>query len=194
MKKLTLSALTLALGAATLATTAQAAPSTYALDPTHTFVTFEAKHFGVSTNRGRFDKTQGTVTLDLAAKTGKAEIVIQTGSINTGTGPFDGHLKSKNFFNSEAFPTATFVGNQFKFEGDKVTEVAGTLTLLGKTQPVTLNADQYGCYDHPLLKVQVCAGDFSTTIKRSQWGMEKMLGILPDEVRLVIQVEAVKQP
>jgi polyisoprenoid-binding protein YceI len=59
---------------------------------------------------------------------------------------------------------------------------------------VTLNADQYGCYDYPRLKAQVCAGDFSTTIKRSQWGMEKMLGILPDEVRLVIQVEAVKQP
>jgi polyisoprenoid-binding protein YceI len=52
-----------------------------------------------------------------------------------------------------------------------VKSVSGTLTLLGKTQPVTLNADQYGCYDHPRLKVQVCAGDFSTTIKRSQWGM-----------------------
>ncbi len=193
MKKLTLSALTLALGAATLATTAQAAPSTYALDPTHTFVTFEAKHFGVSTNRGRFDKTQGTVTLDLAAKTGKAEIVIQTGSINTGTGPFDGHLKSKNFFNSEAFPTATFVGNQFKFEGDKVTEVAGTLTLLGKTQPVTLKASSFGCYENPRLKREVCGGDFETTIQRSNYGMTYGLPGIPDAIKLVIQIEAVKQ-
>ena len=193
MKKLTLSALTLALGAATLATTAQAAPSTYALDPTHTFVTFEAKHFGVSTNRGRFDKTQGTVTLDLAAKTGKTEIVIQTGSINTGTGPFDGHLKSKNFFNSEAFPTATFVGNQFKFEGDKVTEVAGTLTLLGKTQPVTLKASSFGCYENPRLKREVCGGDFETTIQRSNYGMTYGLPGIPDAIKLVIQIEAVKQ-
>ena len=193
MKKLTLSALTLALGAATLATTAQAAPSTYALDPIHTFVTFEAKHFGVSTNRGRFDKTQGTVTLDLAAKTGKAEIVIQTGSINTGTGPFDGHLKSKNFFNSEAFPTATFVGNQFKFEGDKVTEVAGTLTLLGKTQPVTLKGSSFGCYPNPHLKREVCGGDFETTIQRSSYGMTYGLPGIPDAIKLVIQIEAVKQ-
>ncbi len=193
MKKLTLSALTLALGAATLATTAQAAPSTYALDPTHTFVTFEAKHFGVSTNRGRFDKTQGTVTLDLAAKTGKTEIVIQTGSINTGTGPFDGHLKSKDFFNSEAFPTATFVGNQFKFEGDKVTEVAGTLTLLGKTQPVTLKASSFGCYENPRLKREVCGGDFETTIQRSNYGMTYGLPGIPDAIKLVIQIEAVKQ-
>ena len=193
MKKLTLSALTLALGAATLATTAQAAPSTYALDPTHTFVTFEAKHYGVSTNRGRFDKTQGTVTLDLAAKTGKTEIVIQTGSINTGTGPFDGHLKSKDFFNSEAFPTATFVGNQFKFEGDKVTEVAGTLTLLGKTQPVTLKASSFGCYENPRLKREVCGGDFETTIQRSNYGMTYGLPGIPDAIKLVIQIEAVKQ-
>jgi len=193
MKKLTLSALTLAIGAATLATTAQAAPSTYALDPTHTFVTFEAKHFGVSTNRGRFDKKQGTVTLDLAAKTGKAELVIETGSINTGTGPFDGHLKSKDFFNSEAFPTATFVGNQFKFEGDKVTEVAGTLTLLGKTQPVTLKASSFGCYENPRLKREVCGGDFETTILRSAYGMSYGLPGIPDAIKLQIQIEAVKQ-
>jgi polyisoprenoid-binding protein YceI len=94
----------------------------------------------------------------------------------------------------EKFPTAKFEGSQFVFDGSKVKSVSGTLTLLGKTQPVTLNADQYACYDHPRLKVQVCAGDFSTTIKRSQWGMEPMPAILPDEVRLVIQVEAVKQP
>lgn len=193
MQKITLSALTLALGAATLASTAQAAPSTYAVDPTHTFVTFEAKHFGVSTNRGRFDKKQGTVTLDMAAKQGKAEIVLETGSINTGTGPFDGHLKGKDFFNSEAFPTATFVGNQFIFEGDKLTNVVGTLTLLGKTQPVTLKASGFGCYDHPRLKREVCGGDFETSIQRSAYGMSYGLPGIPDTIKLQIQIEAVKQ-
>ena len=49
---------------------AQAAPATYVIEPTHTFVTFEAKHFGTSTNRGRFDKKSGTVVLDREAKTG----------------------------------------------------------------------------------------------------------------------------
>ena len=57
--------------AATLSTMAMAAPDTYAIDPSHTFVTFEATHFGTSTNRGRFDKKEGTVELDKAAKTGK---------------------------------------------------------------------------------------------------------------------------
>ena len=61
-----------ALAAASLfATAVQAAPATYAIDPTHTFATFEIDHFGASTNRARFDKKEGTVQLDKAAKTGK---------------------------------------------------------------------------------------------------------------------------
>jgi polyisoprenoid-binding protein YceI len=172
---------------------AQAAPVTYALDPTHTFVTFEAKHFGTSTNRGRFDKKTGSVTLDKEAKTGKVDITIETGSINTGTSAFDGHLKGKDFFNAEAHPTATFVGDQFKFDGDKVTEVAGKLTLLGKTQPVTLKASNFNCYQNPMLKREVCGGDFETTIKRSDYGMTYGLPGIPDDIKLVIQVEAVKQ-
>ena len=45
---------------------AMAAADTYVIDPTHTFVTFEAKHFGTSTNRGRFDKKAGSISIDRA--------------------------------------------------------------------------------------------------------------------------------
>lgn len=172
---------------------AQAQSATYAIDPTHTQVFFEAKHFGTSTNRGRFDKSAGTVTLDKAAKTGKVEITIEMGSISTGIGPFDGHLKSKDFFAVEQHPTATFVGDKFTFNGDKVTSVAGTLTLLGKTNPVTLTASGFNCYENPRLKREVCGGDFETTIQRSQWGMGYGLPGIPDSVRLLIQAEAIKQ-
>jgi polyisoprenoid-binding protein YceI len=184
---------TLAL-AASLAASVQAAPATYGIDPTHTFVTFEAKHMGTSTNRGRFDKKEGTVVLDLAAKTGKADITIDTGSINTGTAPFDSHLKSKDFFNAEAFPKATFVGDKFKFDGDKLAEVSGTFTLLGKSQPVTLKANSFGCYENPRIKREVCGGDFETTIKRSAYGMDWGISYgIPDDIKLLIQIEAIKQ-
>ena len=166
----------------------------YAVDPTHTYVTFEAKHFGTSTNRGRFDKKSGSVTLDTAAKTGKVEITLDTGSINTGSAAFDKHLKSKDFFNAEAFPTATFASDKVLFDGDKVVAVVGNLTLLGKTQTVTFKADHFGCYDNPMLKRQVCGGDFQTTIKRSEFGMNYGIAYgIPDDVKLVVQIEAVKQ-
>ena len=173
---------------------AQAQSATYAIEPTHTFATFEISHFGTSTNRGRFDKKEGTVTLDRAGKTGKVDITIDMNSINSGTAPFDKHLKSAEIFNAEAFPTARFVGDKFSFNGDKVTEVAGQLTLKGKTQPVTLKASNFNCYQNPMLKREVCGGDFEATLVRSQFGVDYGLQYgFPDTVRLVIQVEAVKQ-
>ncbi|WP_284616035.1 YceI family protein [Aquabacterium humicola] len=183
--------------AAALATTAlgaHASGATYALDPTHTFVTFEIGHFGTSTNRGRFDKKAGSAQFDRAAKAGKLEVTIDTTSINTGVTPFDKHLQSKDFFNVAEHPTAKFVADKLTFSGDKVTEVPGQLTLLGKTAPVTLKATNFNCYDNPMLKREVCGGDFETTIQRSQFGMDWGLKMgFPDNVRLVVQVEAIKQ-
>ncbi len=174
---------------------AQAQSAIYAIDPTHTFATFEIQHFGTSTNRGRFDKKSGMVTLDKAAKTGKVEITLETGSINTGTTKFDQHLQSKDFFNATEFPTAKFVSDKFSFNGDKVTEVSGLLTLLGKTNPVVLKATNFNCYMHNMLKVEVCGGDFETTVVRSQYGMVWGLNFgFSDNVRLLVQVEAIKQP
>ncbi len=175
------------------ATAAVAAPSTYSLEPNHTFVTFEAKHFGTSTVRGRFDKKSGTVTLDTAAKTGQIDVTVEMGSISTGIDAFNNHLKSKDFFNAEAFPVATFKSSKLVFEGDKVVAAVGDLTLLGKTQTVTLKANNYGCYDNPMLKRQVCGGDFETTIQRGDFGMSYGLPFIPNDIKLVIQVEAFKQ-
>jgi len=179
---------------ALLAAAGFAQANTYSVDPTHTFVTFEAVHFGTSTLRGRFDRKEGAVTFDRATKTGKAEITIDLTSVNTGTAPLDTHLKSKDFFNAAETPSAKFVADKFAFNGDKVSEVAGSLTLLGKTLPVTLKATNFNCYNNPLFKREVCGGDFETTIVRSQWGMGYGLNFgLPDSIHLLVQVEAVKQ-
>jgi len=184
----------IALAALAVSAAAHAEGTTYQIDPAHTFVTFEASHFNTSTLRGRFDKKDGSVVLDRQAKAGKAEITIDTASISTGVGPLDGHLKSKDFFNAAESPSVKFVGEQFSFDGDKVAAVSGQLTMLGKTLPVTLKANRFNCYTNPLLKREVCGGDFETTIARSQWGMNYGLNYgLPDNIRLLIQVEAVKQ-
>ena len=173
---------------------AHAQSATYSIDPTHTFVTFEAAHFGTSTLRGRFDRKEGSVQFDRAGKTGKVEISFDATSINTGTPAFDKHLQSADLFNAEKFPTIKFVSEKFVFDGDKVTEVQGNLTLLGKTQPTTLKANQFNCYQSPMLKREVCGGDFEATIDRSAFGLNYGLDWgFPKNVRVIIQVEAVKQ-
>ena len=188
------SLLILAAAATLSAGVAQAESVAYTIEPTHTFATFEISHFGASVNRGRFDKKEGTVQFDRAAKTGKVEITIDATSINTGTAAFDKHLQSPDLFDTAKFPTIKFVSDKFVFNGDKVAEVSGNLTLLGKTQPVTLKANQFTCYQNPMLKREVCGGDFETTIDRTAFGMNYGIAWgFPKDVRLVIQVEAVKQ-
>ncbi|MCV2367519.1 YceI family protein [Roseateles oligotrophus] len=176
------------------ATLSQAAPASYAIDPSHTFVTYEIGHFGTSTNRGRFDKKEGSVQFDRAAKTGRVEVSFDIASVSTGFAPMNSHLLSAELLNAEKFPTAKFVGDKFVFNGDKVGEVQGQLTLMGKTNPVTLKATNFNCYDNPMLKREVCGGDFEATIDRSQWGVDYGLAWgFPKNVKLIIQVEAVKQ-
>ena len=186
--------LTLAAAAALTAGTALAESATYAVDPTHTFATFEISHFGASVNRGRFDKKEGSVQLDKAAKTGKVDLTLHINSINTGTAPFDKHLLSNEIFDAAQFPTARFVGDKFTFDGDKVTAVSGNLTIKGKTQPVTFKANQFACYDSPMLKREVCGGDFETTIDRTAFGVDYGVQYgFPKNVRIVAQIEAIKQ-
>ena len=81
---------------------AHAQASTYTIDPTHTFVTWEALHFGASTSRGRFDKTEGSIQMDRSAKSGRIDVTIATGSINTGLATFDKVLRGSNFLTQKS--------------------------------------------------------------------------------------------
>lgn len=172
----------------------QAQPVTYAIDPTHTFATFEIGHFGASTNRGRFDRKSGSIVLDRGAKTGQVDVTFEAASVSTGTPAFDKHLQSADLFHVAQHPTFRFVGDRFAFDGDRVTRVDGQLTLLGKTAPVTLKATQFNCYQNPMLKREVCGGDFEAVLDRTVWGMN--YGVdwgFPKSVRVVVQVEGVRQ-
>lgn len=172
---------------------AGAQAGTYSIDPAHTYVTFEIDHL-VSTNRGRFDKKEGTVEFDTQAKTGRIELTLDTSSINTGLPAFNKHLQGKDFFNVEQFPTARFTADHFVFAGDKVSEILGVLTLVGKSHPLKLKAMRFGCVQNAMLKREVCGGDFEATMDRSLWGIDwGMQRGYPDSVRLLVQVEAIKQ-
>ncbi len=186
--------LPLALLCAGMLSTPTARAASYEIDPTHTFAHFEISHFATSTIRGRFDKKEGRLEFDRDAKTGKIDIDIFTNSISTGTPFFDKFLTGFTLFDSATFPTAKFVGDKFSFADNKVSAVAGNFTLLGVTKPITLKATNFNCYTSPLIKREVCGGDFETTLDRSEYGMNYGLVFgFPKAVRLLIQVEAIKQ-
>lgn len=184
-------ALATSLCAAAFAVAAE--PATYAIDPDHTIVTFEALHVGTSTQRGRMQAKEGSVVLDKAAKSGKADITLDMASTSAMSNSLTGFLRGDRMFNIATNPTARFVADSFTFSGDKVASVAGSLTLNGKTQPVTLTAKRFNCYENAQLKREVCGGDFEGKIQRSQYGLGALTQVTPDEIPLLIQVEAIRQ-
>ena len=181
--------------AASLSFSAFADSATYQFDPSHTYPSFEADHFGgLSVWRGKFDKSSGSVTLDRAAKTGTVDVTIDASSIDTGNGALDKHVSSAEMLDAAKYPTAVYKGTSIKFDGDKPVEVIGTFTLHGVTKPLNLKIDSFKCFQNPMLKREVCGVEATTTFDRGDFGMDygKAYGFSLKTV-LHIQAEGVKQ-
>jgi polyisoprenoid-binding protein YceI len=184
--------LSVAVCSALLATSAIAAPESYTVDSRHTFPVFEVNHLGFSTQRGRFNKVTGKITLDRAARSGSIDVVIDAASIDMGLEKWDEHMRSEDFFNVAKFPTMTFKSTKVTFDGDKLVGAEGDFTLLGVTKPVRLTVAGFRCGENPVAKKQACGADASTTLKRSEFGMTKYLPGVGDDIKLLIPVEAFK--
>ena len=182
----------IALLASGVAATAFAAADTYKIDPSHTYPSFEADHMGLSVWRGKYTKTSGTVTLDRASKTGSLDILIDAASIDFGLEAMNAHAKKDDFFDVAKFPNVTYKSKSITYTGDTPTSITGELTLHGVTKPVTLTLNKFKCIMHPMLKKEVCGADATATFNRGDFGITKGLPMFSPEVKLAIQVEAVK--
>jgi len=170
---------------------AWAASENYELDPTHTYPSFEINHLGFSVMRGTFTATSGSLTYDETERTGAVKATIDAASIFTGYAKRDEHLRSKDFFNVEKYPTLSFSSLAFRLEPDKAVAVAGALTMLGVSKPVTLQVQPTRCGSRPD-KHYVCGAIVTSQIKRSDWGMTAYVPFVGDDVKITIEVEAMK--
>ena len=184
----------LAFALAGFAVAAQAAPVTYVIDNSHTYPHFTYNHLGFSNQTHKFDKTSGQVVLDRAAKTGSADITIDTRSVNTGYALFNEHLQAADYFDTAKFPTMRFTGTKIDFKGDQPATLSGDLTIKGVTQPVSFSITNFNCMPHPMRKVETCGANASTVIKRSTFNMGKSTPYVSDDVTLTLAVEAYQAP
>ena len=188
---------TLALAACLLTATASAAPATYAIDPDHTYPSFEADHFGgLSTWRGKFNKTTGTVTLDKATGKGSVDVSVDMASADFGHEKLNEHARTPDLFDTAKYPQATYKGKLEGFVKGAPTRVVGNLTLHGVTRPLVLKIDSFKCMPDPDprgAKRDRCGADALATFKRDAFGMAsgKDYGFRMD-VTLRIQVEAIQ--
>jgi polyisoprenoid-binding protein YceI len=177
---------------------AGAAPVKYTLDPEHTYPSFEADHFGgLSTWRGKFNKSSGTIVYDKEAASGTLDVTIDTSSIDTGHDKLNTHVKSNDagMLDVAKYPTATYTGKLAKFVNGAPTEVDGTLTLHGVSKPLKLKIDHFDCRPHPMKKdKQVCGANATADLNRGDFGVDwgKSYGFKMD-VKLEIQAEALTE-
>ncbi len=167
----------------------------FRLDPVHSMALFRVQHQGAGQFWGRLNEITGTVLYprdDSAAP--EFDIQVNVSSIDTGTLKLDRTLMSPDFFNGIEHPFMAFKSTDAQRSGERSWSVAGNLTLLGKTSPVTAMVEVTGVRGNPV--VAKAGWEAVFMIKRSDfgmtWGVEN--GSLGDEVRLVIGLEGESGP
>ncbi len=173
---------------------ATAATTTYTLDPDHTHPSFEIDHFGgLSTWRGTFKKTTGTVEIDPEARSGAVDVIIDTATVDFAHDKLNAHVSSPDMLDVTKYPTAEYKGKFVEFANGAPKTVSGELTLHGVTKPVTLTIVSFKCIDNPMTKKHVCGADATGTFNRAEFGVNygEQLGFRQD-VLLRIQVEGIR--
>jgi polyisoprenoid-binding protein YceI len=177
-----------------LAVAASAKPVRYEIDPSHTFPSFEADHMGVSVWRGKFNSSQGEISLDKSAGTGTVEVTIDTASVDYGLDVMNDKAREADLLDAGKFPKAVYKGRLADFRDGAPTRVKGELTLRGVTRPLDLTIDRFKCIPHPLHKRELCGADALGTFRRDEFGIDAGKDYGFDmNVTLRIQVEAVQE-
>jgi len=173
---------------------ARAADAAYGIDPMHSFASIEAPRFGLATWQGRLRIVEGRIVLDREAGSGSAELTVSLASLSSGAASVDAALKGPGFLDVAAFPNAVFTSERIVFAGKNPREITGTLRLRERSAPLTLKALRFNCDLNPLFLREVCGGDFEGRIRPADWGLASAAALgLPDELRLVVQMEASKE-
>ena len=165
----------------------------FKIDPEHTFSSFEYKHWGLSLQRGRFDKNIGFIELDIPEKTGAITIEIDANSVSTGNDLFNNIMRSDSFFDAQQFPKIIFNSTKFVFDAEKLTQIEGVLTIKDTTRPVTVEVTQFGCRFMLLYLKQACGANGQTKILRSDYKVGRYVPFVSEEITLYFSVEAIKE-
>jgi len=175
------------------------ATTKWALDASHSEITFKIKHLMISTVTGHFDKFDATVeTEGTDFTTAKISFTADVDSINTKNEQRDGHLKSPDFFDAASHPQISFTGKSLQKISDDTYKLTGDLSIRGVTKEVTLDVEFGGFMTDPW-GGERAGFEVSGRINRKDYGLQwhavtETGGIVvSDDVRLHAAVEFIKQ-
>jgi len=180
----------------TAVTATELSTGTWAIDPVHSTISFSVRHLMVSKVRGTFENFSGAVVVaEDGTPSVKAEIAVD--SLHTGNDQRDGHLKSADFFESEKYPTATFVSTGVRADGDDYV-LDGDFTIRGVTKPIELKLEFNGV-NPGMGHGEVAGFEASVVLNRKDFGIDIDMpletggAVVGDKVTITLDIEALKQ-
>ncbi len=170
----------------------------YTIDPDHTTVSFKIRHL-LTAVHGRFNQFEGNFDYDPdKSDTWKASATVQAASIDTNVKPRDKHLRSKDFFDVEKYPTLTFSSTGVTDVTATTAKLNGLLKIHGVEKPVVFDLQILGVAKDPWGNVRA-SFSAATSINRKDFGLtwnealETGQFLVGDEVALTLEVEGILQ-
>lgn len=169
-------------------------PIKYKIDATHSSIVFKVMHKGVNYVFGRFNEFEGTLSINDRRDPSKIEVEVEVEpkEIDTANKKRDRHLRSDDFFDIREHKLISFKSTDSSEVETNKFELTGELTLLGVTKPITVTFDLTGMTDQGP-DTKLLGGQTTFTIKRSEFGMDKMLEGIGDEVTVMVSLQAVRK-
>ena len=172
---------------------------TYATDPSHTLVAWSVNHFGFNDYYGAFGDVEGTLEIDPAdPEAATLDVTIPIASLSVVSEGLRDHLLrpgkdggDPDFFGADP-EAARFVSTSVEVDGTEAA-ITGDLTMNGVTKPVTIDAQFTGAGNNPMSKVETIGFEGTTTIARSDFGIDYAIPMVSDEVKLKISAAFEKQ-
>ncbi|MBV9182013.1 MAG: YceI family protein [Acidobacteria bacterium] len=164
------------------------------IDPAHSASQFSVRHMGISTVRGVFEKTSGTVLYDPAdpAKT-QVDVSIEAASVNTRVQMRDNDLRSPNFLDVAKYPTITFKSKRTEVVGTGKLRMVGDLTIHGVSKEVTLEVEGPSEIVNDPRGTSHMGAEATTKINRKEFGVNGAAAVVGDEITIILDVE-MKRP
>lgn len=163
----------------------------YEFDTVHSQIIFKVNHLGYSNSYGKFRAFDGTLSFDANDwSTAKTEVSVNTKSIDLENKKWNDHMRNADFFDVGQFPTMTFKSTKLEKISENTGKLHGDLTILGTTQPITLDLTLNQAGIHPMSEQPHVGFSATGTIKRSEFGMIYGVPAVGDDVHIIIEVEA----
>lgn len=165
----------------------------YEIDTAHSSVKFSIRHF-VAKTTGNFAEFEGTLKINRAELTkSSAEATIRIPSVNTNNEKRDAHLQEDDYFNAAAQPLMTFRSTKWEAtDDDDAFKVTGDLSFNGVTKPVELDVELLG-FGEGMQGAYLSGWEATTTIDRTEWGVNGGQPAVGSEVDVTINIEAIRQ-